>query len=595
VSRSDGCYSLLSSLAFPEVLVVNLSSIVLYAIFLGLVTLLVRPVGAYMARVFSGEATFLDRGLKPVERVIYRVARIDPESEMSWSKYALSFVEFTVLLAIVLYVVLQMQSHLPWFYADRMTTPMTQGLLLNTAISFATTTTWQAYGGETTMSYVSQMTLAMANFLAAAAGLAVGIAFIRGFARQHSSSLGNFWVDLVRGTLWILLPVALVGSLILVWQGVPANLHAYAEVNTVEGGSQVIAQGPVAVLEFIKNLGTNGGGFFNVNGAHPFANPTALTNVVGMLAIVVLPASLTYTFGRMTRRQREGWLLYGVMALLFVVGLAITGRAEQSGNALIASAGGLETQATANQSGGNMEGKETRFGIGGSVLTAIATSNGSTGSFNSMHDSYTPLGNVAPMVNMLIGDISFGGLGSGLYGMIIILLLTLFFAGLMVGRTPEYLGKRLGPDETKRVMLYAITFPAVVLFLSALAAITGAGKAGPTVNSGAHAFTQIVFAYASSAANNGLTMASLNANSNFYNITTALAMLAGRLLLGVFALVLAGQFASQTRRAPGAATLPTASLSFAGILIGVIAIFGGLSYFVVVALGPLAEQIGSGV
>lgn len=573
----------------------NLSSIVLYAIFLGLVTLLVRPVGAYMARVFSGEATFLDRGLKPVERVIYRVARIDPESEMSWSKYALSFVEFTVLLAIVLYVVLQMQSHLPWFYADRMTTPMTQGLLLNTAISFATTTTWQAYGGETTMSYVSQMTLAMANFLAAAAGLAVGIAFIRGFARQHSSSLGNFWVDLVRGTLWILLPVALVGSLILVWQGVPANLHAYAEVNTVEGGSQVIAQGPVAVLEFIKNLGTNGGGFFNVNGAHPFANPTALTNVVGMLAIVVLPASLTYTFGRMTRRQREGWLLYGVMALLFVVGLAITGRAEQSGNALIASAGGLETQATANQSGGNMEGKETRFGIGGSVLTAIATSNGSTGSFNSMHDSYTPLGNVAPMVNMLIGDISFGGLGSGLYGMIIILLLTLFFAGLMVGRTPEYLGKRLGPDETKRVMLYAITFPAVVLFLSALAAITGAGKAGPTVNSGAHAFTQIVFAYASSAANNGLTMASLNANSNFYNITTALAMLAGRLLLGVFALVLAGQFASQTRRAPGAATLPTASLSFAGILIGVIAIFGGLSYFVVVALGPLAEQIGSGV
>ena len=433
--------------------------------------------------------------------------------------------------------------------------------------------------------------LTVGSFLAGAAGLAVGIAFIRGLARERDSGLGNFWVDVVRATLWVLFPVALVGSLLLVWQGVPANLHDYTSLTTVEGGSQVIAQGPVAVLEFIKNLGTNGGGFFNVNGAHPYANPTALTNFVGMLAIVVLPASLTYTFGRMTGRRRDGWLLFGVMALLFVVGLIISGMAEQSGNDAIAETAGLETTATSDQPGGNMEGKEVRFGIGGSVLTAIATSNGSTGSFNSMHDSYTPLGNAVPLTNMLLGEIIFGGLGGGLYGMIMMVLLTVFFAGLMVGRTPEYLGKRLGPEETKRVVLYVVAFPLVVLGLAGLAVVTDAGKVGLTLNSGAHGFTQIVFAYASSATNNGLTMASLNANSTFYNITTAVAMVVGRFVLAILALSLAGLFAQQGRRPASLGTLPTNTLSFSAVLMGVIVVIGGLSYFVVLSLGPIAEHL----
>jgi K+-transporting ATPase ATPase A chain len=372
---------------------------------------------------------------------------------------------------------------------------------------------------------------------------------------------------------------------------VPANLNEYAVATTVEGEEQVIAQGPVAVLEFIKNLGTNGGGFFNVNGAHPYANPTALTNFAGMLAIVVLPAALTYTFGRMIGRQREGWLLFGVMALLFVVGMVATGAFEQAGNDDVAEAAGIETSASSEQAGGNMEGKEVRFGIGNSVLTANATSNGATGSFNSMHDSYTPLGNAVPLANMLLGELVFGGLGSGIYSMVMIVLITLFLAGLMVGRTPEYLGKKLGPEETKRVVLYIVALPAVVLLLTAVAVVADAGKVGLTLNSGAHGFTQTLFAYASSATNNGLTMASLDANSQFYNLTTAVAMLAGRFALAALALAVAGLFAQQARRPPTYATLPTASWTFAGMLLGVIAIVGGLSYFVALSLGPIAEHL----
>jgi K+-transporting ATPase ATPase A chain len=571
---------------------VTISAIVLYAVFLIVVGALVRPLGSYMARVFSGQRTFADVVLGPVERGIYRIADVDPRRNMAWSEYALCFLRFTAVLAIVIYAILRLQEHLPWFDSEHMVTPMTRGLAANTAVSFSTTSTWQAYGGETTMSYFSQMAaLTTGSFLAAAAGLTVGIAFVRGLANERAAGLGNFWSDVVRATLWVLLPIALVLALCLVWQGVPANLSDYTVIATVEGEQQVIAQGPVAVLETIKNLGTNGGGFFNVNGAHPLANPTALTNFAGMLAIAVLPASLTYTFGRMTGRQREGWMLFGVMALLFSAGLIISTLAEQHGNDLISDRATMETTADDDQPGGNMEGKETRFGVSGSVLTAITTSNGGTGSFNSMHDSYTSVGNSVPLTNMLLGEIAFGGLGSGLYGMIIIVLLAVFLVGLMVGRTPEYLGKRLDPEEMKRIGLYVVAFPLVIVLLTGIAVVTDAGKVGLTLNSGAHGFTQIVFAYASSAANNGLTMASLNANSDFYNFTTAIAMLVGRVVLAVLALSVAGLFVRQGRRPPSLGTLPTATISFAGVLTGVILIVGGLSYFALLVLGPIAERL----
>jgi K+-transporting ATPase ATPase A chain len=571
---------------------VSVSTLLLFAFFILVVALLVVPLGAYMARVFAGERTWPDPVLRPVERTIFRVAGVDPEHEMSWSEYTLAFIRFSLTVAIVIFVVLMLQSRLPWFDPEHMTTPMTPDLAFNTAISFSTTTTWQAYGGETTLSYLSQMAaITMGSFLAGAAGLAVGIAFIRGFARARTDGLGNFWVDVVRAMLWILLPIALVGSLFLVWQGVPANLNGYAAASTVEGGRQTIAQGPVAVLEFIKNLGTNGGGFFNVNGAHPYANPTALTNLVGMLAIVVLPAALTYTFGRMTRRPREGWLLFAVMVLLFAAGLALTHGFEQAGNTEIARGANIETSVGPDQPGGNMEGKEVRFGIAGSALTSNVTSNTATGSFNSMHDSYTPLGNAVPLANMLLGELVFGGLGSGLYSLVMMVLVTVFLGGLMVGRVPEYLSKKLGPAETKPVVVYMLVGPATVLALTAVAVVADAGRAGLTANRGAHGFTQILFAYASSFANNGLTMASLNANSPFYNVTTALAMLAGRFALAALALHVAGLFGRQARRAATVAVLPTASWTFGGLLVGVIIVVGMLSFFAAVSLGPIAEQL----
>ena len=568
------------------------SSLVLYVVFLGVVAALARPAGAYMANVFSGRRTWPDIVLGPVERAIYRIGGIDEKREMTSGEYGICFLQFSALLAIFIYVILRIQEHLPWFDSAHMTTPMTHSLAANTAVSFSSTTTWQAYGGETTMSYLSQMlALTSGSFLAAAAGLAVGIAFIRGFAREKQTGLGNFWFDLVRATLWVLVPIALVGSVFLIWQGVPANLSDYTSATTVEGGSQTIAQGPIAVLEFIKNLGTNGGGFFNVNGAHPFANPTSLTNFVGMLAIAVLPASLTYTFGRMTGRQREGWLLFGVMALFFSAGLLISTLAEQGGNHAITQAANVEESAGGGQPGGNMEGKEVRFGISNSILTSVTTSNGGTGSFNSMHDAYTPIGNGVALANMLLGEIIFGGLGTGLYGMVMMVLLTIFLTGLMVGRTPEYLGKRVTPEEIKRIALYVIVFPIVVLGLGGIAVVTGAGKAGLTLNHGAHGFTEIIFGYASATANNGLTMASLNANSNFYNYTMIVAMIAGRIVLALLALSVAGLFAEQGRRKMSLGTLPTASLQFAIVLSGAIAIVGGLSFFGALALGPIIERL----
>lgn len=555
-----------------------------YGAFLLVVILLIKPVGIYLKRVFARERTWLDPLLCPVERAIYRVSKLDATREMNFRQYSIAFIIFTLIGTLALYALLRVQQFLPWFDSAHMTTPMTPDLAFNTAISFTTTTTWQAYAGETTMSYLTQIVgLATQNFLAGAAGLAIGMAFIRGLTRERTPFLGNFWFDLVRSILWVLLPISLLGSLALIWQGVPMNFHPYTEVKTLEGSTQLIAQGPVAALEWIKNLGTNGGGFFNVNGAHPFENPTPLTNVLEMLAIVVLPASLTYTFGLMTGNTRQGWVLFWVMTILFVAGLLLCGWAEQRGNPA------LTPYITSGA--GNMEGKEVRFGIGGSVLTAITTSNGATGSYNSMHDSYTPIGGAVPLVNMLLGEIIYGGLGTGIYSIIMVALIGLFLTGLMIGRTPEYLGKKIEPPEMKLLALYTLLGSIGVVTFTALAVVTTPGLAGLTTNSGAHGLSEILYAYASSMANNGQNFAGLSANSPFYNVTTAIVMLVGRFGLAIPALALAGKFGMQDRRPMSIGKFRTDSVMFGSVIIFTAIIVVGLTYFASLSLGPIVEQL----
>ncbi len=499
------------------------------------------------------------------------------------------FVFFGLAGTLLLYLILRLQTFLPWFFPQYQTTPISPDLALNTAISFSTTTTWQAYGGENTMSYFSQMAgLCAQNFLACAAGLAIGIAFIRGLAGQLSETLGNFWVDLTRALLWVLLPGALIGAMLLVWQGVPMNFHDYTVATSVEHSKQVIAQGPVAALEIIKNLGTNGGGFFNANGAHPYENPTPLTNLLEILAIVLLPAALTQTFGRMVNRPQQGWLLYWVMLFLFTLGLLFVHYSEQRGNPLLS---GVDSQHNSQQSGGNMEGKEVRFGVGGSALTAVVTSNAATGSNNAMHDSFTSLGGLVLLANLLLGEVVFGGLGTGLINMVMAAAIAVFLAGLMVGRTPEYLGKKIGPCENKMVLLYALAAPMLVLPLTAIAVSTQAGLSGLTTNSGPHGLTEIVFAYASCFANNGQSFAGLSANTVFYNLTTALAMMVGKFGLAIPALAFAGLFARQKITPSSSGTLPTDSLSFGVVLTASVLIVTALSYLPVVALGPILERL----
>ncbi|MCC6627220.1 MAG: potassium-transporting ATPase subunit KdpA [Chloroflexi bacterium] len=563
-----------------------------YTLFLAIVIVLVQPVGAYLARVFTGQRTVLDPALCPIERALYRLLRIDPTHAMAWPEYATAFVVFSLVGTLLLYAILRLQVGLPGHDATLLTTPLTPDLAMNTAISFATTTTWQAYGGETTMSYLSQMVgLAAQNFLAGAAGLAVGVAFIRGFVHQETPTIGNFWVDLVRALLWVLLPVSLVGSLALVWQGTPLTLLPAVVTAPIDGSRQTIAWGPVAALEFIKNLGTNGGGYFNVNGAHPFANPTPLANLIQALAIVVVPAAFTHTFGRMTGRVRDGWLLFWVMTVLFVIGLVVCDVAERQGNPAVVRATPAILGTIAGQPADNLEGKETRFGVGGSVLAAVATSNGATGSYVSMHGSYTPLGGMTLLVNMLLGEMVYGGLGAGLYSILMVALVGVFIAGLMIGRTPEYLGKRVGPPEMKLIMLYALMLPVAVLTLTAVAVVSGPGLAGLTTNDGPHGFTEILYAFTSSVANNGQSFAGLTANSPFYNITTTLAMMVGRFGLGISALALAGHLAAQPRRPPTSGTLPTDTALFGGVLAGTAIIVGALSAFPALALGPIVEHL----
>jgi K+-transporting ATPase ATPase A chain len=558
------------------------------ALFLLVVTLLVKPAGTYMARVFGGERTLLDPALRPIERLLYRTCGVDPAHEMRWQEYARAFVLAGGVSTVLLYLLLRVQGHLPLAAnAAALTTPLTPDLAANTAVSFATTSTWQAYAGETTMTYLTQLVgLAAQNFIAGAAGLAVGIAFIRGLAREGTETIGNFWVDIVRSMLWVLLPISIAGALALVWQGVPMTLQGYPVVRTLDGALQTIATGPVAALELIKQLGTNGGGFFNANGAHPLENPTPLANAIELLAIAVLPAALTYTYGRMIGRPRDGWVLYGVMVALVVTALAVGQWGEDAGSPALARA----VHPASALPVANMEGKEVRFGTGGSVLTAVITSGGATGSYNAMHDSFTPIGGAVPLANMLLGELAYGGLGTGIVSIVLVALLGLFITGLMIGRTPEFLGKTLGATEVKLIMLYSLVAPVAVLLPTALAVVLPAGRAGLTTNTGAHGFSEILFAFTSAYGNNGQSFAGLSANSPFYNVMTGVAMLLGRFALVIPALALAGRFAHAQRRTYEGA-LPTGTPLFGGVVFATASIVSALTFLPAFALGPLAEQL----
>ncbi len=564
------------------------NSIVQLAVYFILVTAVSVPLGLYMARVFSNERTFLDPVLSPIERLIYKVCRIDPGVEMGWAGYAISMLAFSLISMIFLYALQRLQYYLPLNPQGLAGVP--PGLAFNTAASFTTNTNWQAYSGEQTLSYLTQMVgLTSHNFLSAAAGIAMAAAVIRGFARRSAKTIGNFWVDLTRTTLWVLLPLSLIFALFLVWQGVPDNFSPYVNATTLEGTPQTIAQGPVASQEIIKELGTNGGGFMNANSAHPYENPTPLTNLLEMLAIFSIGAGLTHTFGKMVGDRRQGWALFAVMAILFLAGAAPAIWAEQHGNPQFSKMG-IDQHVTAGQSGGNMEGKEVRFGIVESAMWATATTDTSCGAVNSMHDSYTPLGGLVPMINMQLGEVIFGGVGSGLYGIIVMAVLAVFIAGLMVGRTPEYLGKKIEAREMKLAMLYVLIFPTVILIPSALATVLPAGLSSMS-NPGPHGFSQVLYAYTEAGANNGSAFGGLNANTAFYNVTIAIVMLLGRFMMAIPALAIAGSVAAKKTTAASAGTFPTDGVPFVFLLIGVIVIVGALTFFCADALGPIVEQL----
>jgi len=557
-------------------------------LFLILVTGLSVPLGLYMARVFSAQRTFLDPIMRPIERAIYRICGVRASNEQTWIEYAVAMLLFSGVGMILLYAIQRLQFMLPL-------NPQGMGavapeLAFNTAASFTTNTNWQAYGGESTMSYFTQMAgLAFHNFVSAAAGIAVAIAVIRGFVRRSAKTIGNFWVDLTRATLWVLLPISVVFALVLIWQGVPQNFSAYTHARTVEGAEQVIAQGPVASQEIIKEVGTNGGGFFNANSAHPYENPTPLTDFIELVAMFAIGAGLTHTFGQMAGNRRQGWALFGAMAILFLMGVAPAVWSEQRGNPQF-TAMGITQAATATQSGGNMEGKEVRFGIVDSALWATVTTDTSCGAVNSMHDSYTPLGGLIPLLNMQIGEIIFGGVGSGLYGMLVMAVLAVFIAGLMVGRTPEYLGKKIEGREMKLAMLFILIFPAAILLPAAVAMVTKSGLAGIS-NPGPHGLTQVLYAFTEASANNGSVFAGLNANTLFYNTTLAGVMLFGRFLMKVPVLALAGSLAAKKSVPKSAGTFPTDGAIFVALLVGVILIVAALTFFPADALGPIVEHL----
>ena len=557
-------------------------------LFTVLVTVVSVPLGLYMAKVFAGNRTFLDPILGPVERLIYRICGIHPATEQTWVEYSVSMLLFSAAGMFMLYAMERLQFYLP--LNPQSFAGVAPDLAFNTAASFTTNTNWQAYGGESTMSYFTQMAgLAFHNFVSAATGIAVAIAVIRGFVRRSAKTLGNFWVDLTRATLWVLMPLCVLGAMVLVWQGVPDNFSAYTHAKTLDGAEQIIAQGPVASQEIIKELGTNGGGFFNANSAHPFENPTPLTNLIEMLAIFAIGAGLTHTFGGMAGGRRQGWALFAVMAILFLAGATGATWSEQRGNPQFA-AMGINQAVSATQSGGNMEGKEVRFGIVDSALWATVTTDTSCGAVNAMHDSFTPLGGLVPLLNMQIGEIIFGGVGSGLYGMLVMAVLSVFIAGLMVGRTPEYLGKKIEGREMKLAMLFVLIFPAVILIPAGAAVVTKAGLAGIS-NPGPHGFSQILYAFTEASANNGSAFGGLNANTSFYNVTLAFVMLFGRFLMKIPVLALAGSLAAKRVAPPSAGTFPTNGITFVILLIGVILIVAALTFFPADALGPIVEHL----
>src|SRR4030081_1636735 len=551
------------------------------AVFCVVIALLVKPLGGYMTRVFTGERTFLSPVLGPVERACYRLCGVDERTDQHWVAYAVSMLMFSLMGFLSLYALMRLQAFLPFNPAGQ--SAVEEGLAFNTAMSFDTNTNWQSYVPETTMSYLVQMAgLPVHNFVSAATGIALAIALIRGFARRSAKGIGNFWVDLTRCTLYVLLPICVVVGLFFVWQGMPQNLGAYTEATTLEGAKQVIAQGPVASQEVIKMLGTNGGGFFNTNSAHPFENPNAITNFVQIVLIFSIGAALTNVFGRMVGDQRQGWAVFAVMSILFLGGVVVAYWAEAAGNPAFAPLG-VDSVASALQAGGNMEGKEVRFGIANSALFATITTDASCGAVNSMHDSFTPLGGLVPLFNIQLGEIIVGGVGAGLYGMLLFAILAVFIAGLMVGRTPEYLGKKIEAKEVKMAMLAILILPLSILGFSAIATVAAAGLAG-AANAGPHGFSEILYAYTSATGNNGSAFAGISANTMFYNTTIGLAMFIGRFLMIVPMIAIAGSLAAKKIVPASGGTSRTNGPLFVGLVVGVIVIVGGLTYFPALAL-----------
>jgi K+-transporting ATPase ATPase A chain len=561
------------------------AQIALYSV---LLILLTKPFGGYMTRVFAGERTFLSPVLRPLEAGLYRICGVAEAEEQHWVSYAMAMLAFSLAGFVILYGLQRLQGVLP--FNPQGQAAVSPDLSFNTSVSFVTNTNWQSYTPETTMSYLTQMAgLTVHNFVSAATGIALAVALIRGFARRSAKGIGNFWVDLTRCVLYILLPISIVVTLVFVWQGMPQNLNAYTQVATLEGGKQLIAQGPVASQEVIKMMGTNGGGFFNANSAHPFENPTALSNFVQILLIFCIGAALTNMFGRMVGNQRQGWAVFAVMFLLFLVGTAVTYSAESRGNPAFA-AFHVDQAASALQPGGNMEGKEVRFGVANSALFTTITTDASCGAVNNMHDSLLPLAGMVPMVNIMLGEIIFGGVGSGLYGMLLFAIVAVFIAGLMVGRTPEYLGKKIEAKEVKMAMLAILVLPLSILGFTALAVVIPSGT-GALANAGPHGFSEALYAYTSATGNNGSAFAGLSANTPFWNTTLGLAMFIGRFLMIVPMLAVAGSLATKRIVPPSAGTFPTDGGLFVGLLTGVILIVGGLTYFPAVSLGPVVEHI----
>ena len=557
----------------------------LQILFFSLCVLLVaKPLGRYLVRIFDGSLRFL----APVERLIYRLSGIEPAEDQHWTRYAAAMLCFSLASMLLTYLALRLQHMLPLNPQHLAAVPDRQAF--ETSASFTTNTNWQSYSGEVLMSYFSQMTqLAFHNFASAAVGIACAVALVRGIARKSAGKLGNFWVDVVRGTLYLLLPLALIVSLIMVQQGVIQNFTSYLNVTTLEGAKQIIAMGPVASQEAIKQLGTNGGGFFNANSAHPFENPTPWANFWSMFTIFMIPSALTWMLGRMVKNQRHGWALWSAMFVLFAGGVSTAYWAEARGNPIHA-ARGVDVTASATNPGGNMEGKEVRFGIVNSALYATVTTDASCGAVNSMHDSFTPIGGLVPMVNMQLGEVVFGGVGAGLYGILMMVILTVFIAGLMVGRTPEYLGKKIRAREVQMAMLYVLIFPAAILTLTAIAAVMKPGLAGLN-NGGPHGLSEILYAFSSTAANNGSAFAGLTGSTYFYNTLLGLNTLIGRFAMMVPMLALAGFLAEQKTAPESAGTFPVTTPLFVLLLVSVILIVSALTFFPALSLGPIVEHL----